>query len=301
MNQTGDVTVLEGDSVSISCFSTGTPVPTITWYLGTSVAPFPQSDTVNNLEARVTGSTSQQNLMVIVTNGNITSVLRIENAVYPAHDGEYTCVGLNSNREGDNTSNATINVQVQVPPEVQVTATLTRVVVGNSTTLTCTVTRSNPMGSYTYRWVHNNSITLSETSSMLSTDMLTVNILMGSNVGTYRCEVTNSAGLSGNDTTTIELGEPPSGIAIQPDPVPPVVLSQSVNLTCTATGDPPITYAWVLMGAENARLNSDPTSGNFTLSITQMNQYGVYICIATNDLGTDVASIEIIQASESIM
>ena len=88
-----------------------------------------------------------------------------------------------------------------VPPEVQVTATLTRVVVGNSTTLTCTVTRSNPMGSYTYRWVHNNSITLSETSSML-----TVNILTESNLGTYRCEVTNSAGLSGNDTTTIELG-----------------------------------------------------------------------------------------------
>ena len=60
--------------------------------------------------------------------------------------------------------------------------------------------------SYTYRWVHNNSITLSETSSVLSTDMLTVNILTESNLGTYRCEVTNSAGLSGNDTTTIELG-----------------------------------------------------------------------------------------------
>ena len=86
-----------------------------------------------------------------------------------------------------------------VPPEVEVTATLTRVVVGNSTTLTCTVTRSNPMGSYTYRWVHNNSITLSETSNML-----TVSILTESNLGVYRCEVTNSAGLSGSNTTTIE-------------------------------------------------------------------------------------------------
>ena len=95
--------------------------------------------------------------------------------------------------------------------------------------------------------------------------------------------------------------EPPSGIAIQPDPVPPVVLSQSVDLMCTATGDPPITYAWVLTGAETTRLNSDPTSGNFTLSITQMNQYGVYICIATNILGTDATSIEIIQASTSII
>ena len=94
--------------------------------------------------------------------------------------------------------------------------------------------------------------------------------------------------------------EPPSGIAIQPDPVLPVVLSQSVNLMCTATGDPPITYTWVLTGAETTRLNSDPTNGNFTLNITQMNQYGVYICIATNVLGTDVATINITEASKSI-
>ena len=85
---------------------------------------------------------------------------------------------------------------------MEVTATLTRVVVGNSTTLTCTVTRSNPMGSYTYRWVHNNSITLTgETSSVL-----TVSIMTESNLGVYCCEVTNSAGLSGSNTTTIELG-----------------------------------------------------------------------------------------------
>ena len=95
--------------------------------------------------------------------------------------------------------------------------------------------------------------------------------------------------------------DPPSGIAIQPDPVPPVVLSQSVDLTCTATGDPPMTYAWVLTGAETTCLNSDLTNGNFTLNITQMNQYGVYICIVTNDLGADMATITITQASKSII
>ena len=111
MNLTGDVTVLEGDSVSIYCFSTGNPVPTITWYLGTSVAPFPQSDMINDLQATITGS--PPNIMVSITNGDITSELMIENAAYPAHEGEYTCVGLNSNREGDSTNNATIDVQVR--------------------------------------------------------------------------------------------------------------------------------------------------------------------------------------------
>ena len=57
------------------------------------------------------------------------------------------------------------------------------------------------MGSYTYTWMHNNSMIPGETSSML-----TVSILTESNVGVYRCEVKNSAGLSGSNTTTIELG-----------------------------------------------------------------------------------------------
>jgi len=93
--------------------------------------------------------------------------------------------------------------------------------------------------------------------------------------------------------------DPPSGTIIQT--VPPVVIGQSVDLMCTATGDPPITYTWVLRGEENTTLNSDPTSGNFTLTITQVNQYGLYICITTNNLGTDAASIDIIQASEYII
>ena len=97
----------------------------------------------------------------------------------------------------------------------------------------------------------------------------------------------------------IEFSDPPSGTTIQP--VSPVVISQPVDLVCTASGDPPITYTWVLMGAETTRLNPDLASGNFTLNITQGNQYGVYICIATNNLGTDAASVEIIQASKSII
>ena len=109
MNLNGTVTIQEGDSVNIGCFSTGNPISTISWYLGTSPAPFSQSDSVMNFTATVVGRPG----MFHFTEGNITSVLQITNAVYPAHDGEYTCVGLNSHRAGDNTSNATITVQVQ--------------------------------------------------------------------------------------------------------------------------------------------------------------------------------------------
>ena len=101
----------------------------------------------------------------------------------------------------------------------------------------------------------------------------------------------NSAGIN-----LTAFSDPPSGTVIQPGSVPPVLLNQSVDLLCMASGDPPITYTWVLRGQENIQLNSDPTNGNFT---TQVNQYGVYICITTNNLGTDAASIDIIQASKS--
>lgn len=106
INLNGTVTLQEGDSVSIICVSAGNPIPTITWYLRGSLAPFSQNDTVNPFQGEITDT------QFMFIEGNVTSELKIMNATYPAHAGEYTCVGLNSYR-GENSSHATITVEVE--------------------------------------------------------------------------------------------------------------------------------------------------------------------------------------------
>ena len=79
------------------------------------------------------------------------------------------------------------------------TADVIRVAVGGDVTLTCTVTRANPM-IYAYTWTNvDTSITLlGETSATLTLSSITEE-----EIATYRCDVTNSAGM-GSDTITIE-------------------------------------------------------------------------------------------------
>ena len=105
------VTVLEGHSVEISCTSTGVPTPSITWSCNGTAAPFNQTDTVADFKAsieRINGV-----IQAVVDPGTITSELHIVSASYPDQDGEYTCVGVNSEDAVFTSSSAFITVQVQ--------------------------------------------------------------------------------------------------------------------------------------------------------------------------------------------
>ena len=97
---------------------------------------------------------------------------------------------------------ATLTKLYAVLPEVQVTASRERVELGGSTTLSCNVTRTNPDITGTYVWVNESSGgTLIETSSTLLINLLTIG-----DYGAYMCMVTNTAGLTGSGSITIEQG-----------------------------------------------------------------------------------------------
>ena len=93
-----------------------------------------------------------------------------------------------------------IYLQIIYPviPEVEITAAFTRVNLGENLTLTCSVIRGNPTN-YIYSIVHIDTMT----TTTGPTRMLTG--IQESDLGTYRCDVTNDAG-TGSANITIELG-----------------------------------------------------------------------------------------------
>ncbi len=77
----------------------------------------------------------------------------------------------------------------------------------------------------------------------------------------------------------------------------PVVLGTNVTLMCSASGDSPISYTWEQVAQEGVVLSTDES---FTLMLTNVSQYGMYRCTATNILGSGSDTVNVIQASKSL-
>jgi len=100
------VTTFEGGSTAISCTASGNPIPTISWELRGSPAPFPQSDTVTRYPPTVPNFGEFS-----FTTGSVTSELKIT-GVNTSHEGEYTCTARNSHRGVESSTSSTITVRV---------------------------------------------------------------------------------------------------------------------------------------------------------------------------------------------
>ena len=87
-----------------------------------------------------------------------------------------------------------------VIPVIEITASLPVLRLGDSITLSCNVTRANPTEYSTFTWTHD-STALPETGNTL-----TLSTVRESDLGMYRCEVTNSAG-TGSGTFNLAEGK----------------------------------------------------------------------------------------------
>ena len=218
------VTVVEGGDVDISCLASANSLPTsaIAWTFDDSSTSFSQTDTIQNKTAYLSGGGT-----FYFSEGNITSTLHITAAIYPTNDGVYVCSSTN----GTTTLSDSITVEVQgsmrsvihqctliildtltVPPELTVSATNPRLVLGPSTNITCSITRSVP-SNYTIEWTLTNTDDV--TTTLINTEQTLV-VTRGEFGTTYTCTATNSAGLSGSANITIEEGGRKHGRILDP-------------------------------------------------------------------------------------
>ena len=101
--------ILEGENLDISCISTGTPAPIVTWTLNNQLTSFTQTDTYTNHSVTRSGASQA----VVVTQGNVVSTLHIVNVQYPADIGVYVCIG--SNTYGDSIASSYASISVNIP------------------------------------------------------------------------------------------------------------------------------------------------------------------------------------------
>ena len=91
---------------------------------------------------------------------------------------------------------------ILVTPDVEVVLShgRTRINIGAIIVINCNVGRTNPQVT-TYSWIHEHKGALLGNASTLTLTLSTIQ-----DFGTYRCEVSNAANLTGSGNVTIEQG-----------------------------------------------------------------------------------------------
>ena len=91
---------------------------------------------------------------------------------------------------------------------------------------------------------------------------------------------------------------PPGGVTAQLSPSGPVVLGTTADLVCQATtGHQPISYSWT--DASGVAVFPDDTDGNIMVTFSS-GDYGTYTCTATNIVGIDIATVDVVQAGRQL-
>ena len=106
-----DISVREGESLTISCISTGTPTPSISWEFNGQPVMFQPMESVMGEQVVITRDPLTNDVIPNIVLGTITSNLLIVNAQYSEYDGVFTCIGSNDNLT-INISSAMVNVHI---------------------------------------------------------------------------------------------------------------------------------------------------------------------------------------------
>ena len=142
-----------------------------------------------------------------------------------------------------------------------------------------TATGSTPLS---YQWQKNaaNQVNGGRISGATTPD-LTITSIQASDVGDYRCVVTNAVGTATSSNANLSLPTPPS---FTQQPATQVVgVGAPATFSVTATGSPPMNYQWYLNGSVIGGAND----ASFSIAVTTAAWLGSYQVQVWNSAGTN--------------
>ncbi|TRZ22552.1 hypothetical protein HGM15179_004536 [Zosterops borbonicus] len=263
------VTVLSvraGTAVTLDCESNAIPAPVITWYKNSRLIPDSPA-----LEVLADGQT-----------------LRIK-AAEVSDTGQYVCKAINiAGRDDKN-----FHLNVYVPPSIEgPEQELVSESISNPVTFVCDATGIPPP---TLVWLKNGK-------PIEYLDSLEVHILSGGSKlqiarsqlldsGTYTCIASNPEGKA-QKTYVLSIQVPPSIAGSEMPSEVSVLLGESVQLLCNATGVPTPDVQWLKDGKtvasdDSQRIRVTPDGSTLNISRALTSDTGKYTCVATNSAGEE--------------
>ncbi|XP_004768021.1 hemicentin-1 isoform X1 [Mustela putorius furo] len=267
-----NISVVEKNSVSLTCEASGIPLPSITWLK--DGWPVSLSSSVRILSGGRT-------LRLMQT--------RVEDA------GQYICVVRNAAGE----ERKIFGLSVLVPPRIVGENILEHVKVKEkqSITLTCEVT-GNPMPEIT--WHKDGQLLLKDDTHHIMSGgrFLKITNAQVSHTGRYACLASNTAG-DKSKSFSLNVLVSPTIAGVDSDGGPEdvtVILNSPTSLVCEAYSYPPATITWFKDGTPlESNRNIRILPGGRTLQIlnAQEDNAGRYSCIATNEAGEMIKHYEV--------
>ncbi|XP_052058078.1 hemicentin-1-like isoform X9 [Mytilus californianus] len=281
--------IIVGGSVTLGCSVSGNPaVTSVQW-----------TREVNGQNQNVVISGSNR-----YSGGTVNSPSLVISNVANSDEGYYKCSATNI--VGTGVSQQTFLDITGSIPIVTVQQSQYSVTVGNSVTLTCTVT-SNPAHT-SVKWVKtlNNVNTDIEATGRYSGatvngPSLTISNSVNSDGGYYTCYATNSIGTGQSQSTFLNvIGNAPQVNILAP--TYSVNVGSSVTLQCSVSANPVHTSVYwkkivngvandIIMGTANNKYGgSTVSSPSLTINNAVVADEGYYVCYAENSVGTGQSS-----------
>ncbi|XP_078108453.1 B-cell receptor CD22 [Sander vitreus] len=244
--------VEEGQSVTLTCSTKGSPAPTFTWFK-------------NKQEAVVETGAEWM----------ITSITE-------SQDGEYHCKA--KNKHGTTPSNI-VTIEVQYRPEVEVNSSASVVIEGEKMTLTCNVMRSNPPPS-TYSWFKDGKAVHQK-----QTHQYVVERIQPKDRGSYTCSATNTVGTGTSASLLITVEYGPWNTTIR-NVDKKVKVDSFLTFSCFTDANPaPLSYSWYRYNMKKPTDSSKWRSKNSKEKMIHLERVeradeACYMCNATNKINT---------------